>query len=170
MSRDCMISSDDKRNIAAMIDKGYGNKTLSKIYGVNKTSASKWIYVYKAFGMDGLLNMGSARKTYDYETKLAAAQAHVDEGKSIQEVMAEFGIKSMSRLQQWCKAYNAGDLESLKPKPKGRPKGSVKKPKKTETELERLRAENERLRCELEVEKRLNALADAKRQGVRKLK
>ena len=169
MPRDFGISLEDKREIANLIDRGWGNGSLSKRYGVGRASASKWIYVYKAFGLDGLLNMGSTHKKYDYETRLAVARACVEDGLSIFEAMAEFGVANKSSVQRWCRAYREDGPESLRPKPKGRAKGSASKPKEPESELERLRAENERLRCQIEVQKRLDALAlREKRQSARK--
>ncbi len=162
------FSVEDKLNIARLIDEGVGKRAIGTMYGASQTTAGKWVYVYRAFGLDGLLNMGSTKREYDLETKLAAVRAHVDDGLSKQEVMVEFGVLSMSALQRWCKAYREGGAEALEPKPKGRPKGAANKPKEPEGELERLRAENERLRCALEVEKRLNALASRRqRRGER---
>lgn len=169
MPIDFGISPENKLEIARLIDQGWGGKSLSKRYGVSRTAASEWTYVYKAFGLDGLLNMGSKHRKYDYETKLAAARAHVDDGMSFAMVMAEFGVLSPTSLRKWCKTYREDGPEALRPKPKGRPKGSANKPKEPESELERLRAENERLRCALEVQKRLDALAlKKKRQGARR--
>ena len=162
------VSLDDRRQIAELIDLGWGNKALANLYDVNYSSAAKWIRTYKALGLDGLLNMDSKHRTYSYETKLAAVRARIDDGLSKQEVMSKYGLACVSALQRWCRAYLEGGPEALKPKPRGRPKGDEGEPKEPESELERLRAENERLRCELEVQKRLKALAEAKRQGVKK--
>ena len=37
-----------------------------------------------------------------------------------------FGIASATPLKQWCRLYRQGGAQALKPKPKGRPKGSVR--------------------------------------------
>lgn len=169
MPTDFGITVDDKREIARLIDQGWGMVSLAKRYGVNDMSAAIWFYAYRALGLDGLLNMGSKHKTYGYDTKLAAARACVEDGMSLAEAMAEFGILSLTSLKRWCRAYREDGPEALRPKPKGRPKGAANKPKEPESELERLRAENERLRCALEVQKRLDALAlKKKRQGARR--
>ena len=55
----------------------------------------------KAVGKDGLLGIRSRKKTYDYETKLAAARAHVDDGRTLQDVMAAYGIASRAPAQEW---------------------------------------------------------------------
>ena len=69
--------------------------------------------------------MGVKRTKYDYETKVAAARALVDGGMSKPEAMMHFGIASTTPLKQWCRLYRQGGAQALKPKPKGRPKGSV---------------------------------------------
>ena len=62
--------------------------------------------------------------------------------------MAAFGIASRTPLDSWCRLYREGGADALRPKPKGRPKGSAAQsaPKTREQELEarvrRLEAEN----------------------------
>jgi len=68
--------------------------------------------------------MGVKHARYDYETKVAAARAVVDGGMSKPEAMTRFGIASATSLKQWCRLYREGGAQALKPKPKGRPKGS----------------------------------------------
>ena len=66
------------------------------------------------------------------------------------EAMAAFGIASRTPLDSWCRLYREGGADALRPKPKGRPKGSAAQsaPKTREQELEaRVRR--------LEAEKRL---------------
>ena len=78
---------------------------------------------------------------YDYETKVAAASAVVDGGMSKPEAMTRFGIASATSLKQWCRLYRQGGAQALKPKPKGRPKGSVRAvpPTREEELAERVR-------------------------------
>ena len=95
-----------------------------------------------------LLCMGSRKTRYAWETKVAAARAVVDEGMGKPEAMAAFGIASRTPLDSWCRLYREGGADALRPKPKGRPKGSAAQsaPKTREQELEarvrRLEAEN----------------------------
>ena len=64
------------------------------------------------------------------------------------EAMEKFGIASPSPFKKWLKAYREEGPEALRPKPKGRPRGSVSPSGETtrEQELERrikrLEAEN----------------------------
>jgi transposase-like protein len=68
--------------------------------------------------------MGKKHSGYDFETKVAAARAVVDDGMAKTEAMERFGIASATPLKQWCRLYREGGAEALRPKPKGRPRGS----------------------------------------------
>lgn len=83
--------------------------------------------------------MGRKHARHSSGTKLAAARAVVDEGMPKTEAMARFGIASMTPLKNWAKAYREGGPEALRPKPRGRPRGSASLPKELtrEQELER---------------------------------
>ena len=92
---------------------------------------------HRGTGFGGLLAMGVKQTRYDYETKVGAARAVVDGGMSKPEAMVRFGIASATPLKQWCRLYREGGAQALKPKPKGRPKGSVRAvPPTREEELE----------------------------------
>ena len=101
----------------------------------------EWQKMYRAIGRGGLLAMGVKQARYDYETKVAAARAVVDGGMSKPEAMVRFGIASATPLKQWCRLYREGGAQALKPKPKGRPKGSMRAvpPTREEELAERVR-------------------------------
>ena len=102
--------------------------------GVSAETVREWQKMYRAIGRGGFLAMGGKQRTYDYETKVAAARAVVDGGMSKPEAMVRFGIASATSLKKWCRLYREGGAQALKPKPKGRPKGAV--PPTREEELE----------------------------------
>ena len=58
----------------------------------------------------------------------------------------EFGLSSDQVVGYWSRKWRKGGDDALKPKPKGRPKGSAKP--KVLSEEDKLRRENERLRAE----------------------
>ena len=101
----------------------------------------EWQKMYRVIGRGGLLAMGVKQARYDYETKVAAARAVVDGGMSKPEAMVRFGIASATSLKKWCRLYREGGAQALKPKPKGRPKGSVRAvpPTREEELAERVR-------------------------------
>ena len=122
-----------------LFDRGAGYKSAARRLGVPPKAVRKWQQTYRAVGRDGLLAMGKTKRSYDHETKVAAARAVVDGGMARAEAMARFGVVSSSPLDAWCRLYREGGAEALRPKPKGRPRGSVAKaaPATREQELER---------------------------------
>ena len=151
-----------RRRAAALFEEGMGYKAVASLLGIPRETVRKWLDVYRSAGIEVLALMGKKHNTYSFETKLAAVKAVVDEGLTKPEAMARFGIASMTPLKNWVKAYREGGPEALRPKPKGRPKGSASPPKKLtrEQELERrvqkLEAENAYLKksIALKAEKR----------------
>ncbi|WP_368885960.1 helix-turn-helix domain-containing protein, partial [Rothia mucilaginosa] len=120
-----------------MFEKGFGYRMTARTLGVSAATVREWQKMHRAIGKDGLLAMGVKQTRYNYETKVAAAKAVVDGGMSKPEAMVRFGIASATPLKQWCRLYREGGAQALKPKPKGRPKGSVRAvPPTREEELE----------------------------------
>ena len=126
-----------RKQAAQMFEKGHGYRLTASRLGVSAATVREWQKTYRVIGRSGLLAMGIKQARYDYETKVAAARAVVDGGISKPEAMARFGIASVTPLKQWCRLYRQGGAQALKPKPKGRPKGSVRAvPPTREEELE----------------------------------
>ena len=123
-----------------MFERGFSYRLTAKRLGVSAETVRGWQKTYRVIGKDGLLAMGVKHARYDYETKVAAARAVVDGGMSKPEAMVRFGIASATPLKQWCRLYREGGAQALKPKRKGRPKGSVRAVPTREEELaERVR-------------------------------
>ena len=124
-----------------MFEKGHGYGLTAKRLGMSAATVREWQKMYHVIGKGGLLAMGVKQARYDYETKVAAAKAVVDGGMSKPEAMVHFGIASVTPLKQWCRLYREGGAQALKPKPKGRPKGSVRAvpPTREEELAERVR-------------------------------
>jgi transposase-like protein len=147
---------------AELYDEGYGVRSIAGLIHVPYAAVRQWIDTYRSVGIEVLAMMGKKHTTYSFETKLAAVRAVVDEGMTRPEAMAKFGIASPSSFKKWLKAYREEGPEALKPKPKGRPRGSGSPPKELtrEQELERriqkLEAENAYLKksIALKAEKR----------------
>ena len=131
-----------------LFDEGYGRDIVAARLCMSASIVEKWLLTYRSVGSEVLLCMGSRKTRYAGETKVAAARAVVDEGMGKPEAMAAFGIASRTPLDSWCRLYREGGADALRPKPKGRPKGSAAQsaPKTREQELEarvrRLEAEN----------------------------
>ena len=123
MSVDLRLRHDRllREQAVEMFERGFGYRLTAKRLGVPAEAVRHWQKTYRVIGKDGLLAMGVKHARYDYETKVAAASAVVDGGMSKPEAMVRFGIASATPLKNWCRLYRA---QALKPKPKGRPKGS----------------------------------------------
>ena len=115
-----------REQAVVMFERGCGYGLTARRLGVSAETVREWQKMYRVIGRDGLVAMGAKRASYDYETKVGAARAVVDGGMSKPEAMVRFGIASATPLKQWCRLYREGGAQALKPKPKGRPKGSVR--------------------------------------------
>lgn len=140
MGTDLRCSYDEPLLLEAarLHDAGLGRRAIGARLGVPHATVRKWLDKYRAGGTELLLKMGGKQTRYDYGTKVAAASAVVDGGMAKPEAMARFGIASASPLDRWCRLYREGGAEALRPKPKGRPRGSGPKaaPRTREQELE----------------------------------
>ena len=128
MSVDLRVRHDRllREQAVEMFERGCGYGLTARRLGVCAETVREWQKIYRVIGRGGLLAMGGKQRTYDYETKVAAARAVVDGGMSKPEAMVRFGIASATPLKQWCRLYREGGVQALKPKRKGRPKGSVR--------------------------------------------
>ena len=130
-----------RKQAVKMFESGLGYDLTAKRLGVSAATVREWQKTYRVIGRSGFLAMGVKHTRYNYETKVAAARAVVDGGMSKPEAMMHFGIASATPLKQWCRLYREGGAQALKPKPKGRPKGSVRAvpPTREEELAERVR-------------------------------
>ena len=134
----CRHDESLRLEAARLHDAGLGRRAIGAALGVPHEAVRRWLEKYRAGGTELLLNMGGKQARYDYETKVAAASAVVDGGMARPEAMRRFGIASSSPLDQWCRLYREGGAEALRPRPKGRPRGSGAEaaPRTREQELE----------------------------------
>ena len=161
MRMDCRVKYDVevRRKAAELFASGMGSRTVASTLSVPLSTVKTWHYIYHAFGSEVLLTMDGKQALYTYEQKVAAARAVIEDGMTKAEAMAEFKIMSLSPLKSWCKLYRTGGAEALKPKPKGRPKGSKSKPQKRTREQE-LEERCRRLETEVAYLKKLRALVE----------
>ena len=159
MSSDLRIKHDEglRRRAADLFARGYGYRSAATALALPPGTVRQWSCTYESLGLEGLLVMGSSHSRYTFEQKVAAANAVVDEGMRIADAMAEFGIASRSAIQKWCRDYREGGEDALRPKPKGRRKGSVAPPKELTREQE-LEIQVRKLRAENAYLKKLEAL------------
>ena len=150
---------DARKAAIELFGRGHGFESAAKALSVPRNTVRQWLYVYRSFGSEVLLSMGGKQASYTYEQRVAAASAVVDGGMSKQDAMKAFGIMSMSPLKRWCALYREGGAAALRPKPKGRPKGSKAKPRELTREQE-LEERCRRLEAEVAYLKKLRALVE----------
>ena len=153
-------SKEIREEAMRLLDLGYSDGGAASLLGLSRSTVRKWMYTYRALGEEAL--PVSKHRKYSQETKVAAARAVLEEKAAKPEVMATFGIRSITQIDTWCRLYREGGPDALLPKPKGRPR---KKAREFSTREEELEARVRELELELEIQKRINALADEIERG-----
>ena len=158
MRVDLRVKHDIEARKAAieLFERGHGSRSAARALAVPRGTVRQWLCIYRSFGSEVLLSMGGKQAGYTYEQKVAAASAVVDGGTTKAEAMAEFGIISPSPLDRWCRLYREGGAEALRPKRKGRPRGSKSRPRERTREQE-LEERCRRLETEVAYLKKLRA-------------
>ena len=159
MDRRVKYDVEVRRKAAELFASGMGSCKVASTLSVPRQTVKEWHHIYHAFGSEVLLTMDGKQAFYTYEQKVAAARAVIEDGMTKTEAMAKFKIMSLAPLKLWCKLYRTGGAEALKPKPKGRPKGSKSRPQKRTREQE-LEERCRRLETEVAYLKKLHALVE----------
>lgn len=105
-----------RREALELIKSGAGKDTLASRLAIPVYTARNWIRLYRSNGEEAVMGGGGSRR-YDWETKVAAARDHVENGLTKTEAMARHGIASIASLERWCRDYRSGGPEALRPKP-----------------------------------------------------
>ena len=161
MRVDLRVKHDIEARKAAieLFERGHGFKSAARALAVPRNTVRQWLCIYRSFGSEVLLTMDGRQARYTYEQKVAAARAVVEDGMTKPAAMAEFGIMSMTPLDRWCRLYREGGAEALRPKRKGRPRGSKSRPRERTREQE-LEERCRRLETEVAYLKKLRALVE----------
>lgn len=96
---------ESRRRAVELFDAGVGCKPAAEALSVPRETVREWQWVYRAFGSEALLSMDGKQSSYTFEQRVAAASAVVDDGMAKADAMAEFGIRSKSPLERWCRLY-----------------------------------------------------------------
>ena len=87
-----------RRRAAELFGEGKRCKAVARLLGVPRGTVRKWLNTYRSVGVEGLMVMGSRHTPYSFETKVAAARAVADEGATVAEAMARFGVVSTTAM------------------------------------------------------------------------
>ena len=154
-----------RREALALIKAGAGRDALARRLAMPRWTAEKWIILYRSGGEEAI--MGGGGRRYDWETKVAAARDRVENGMTKTEVMAKYAIASIAPLERWCREYRAGGPEALRPRPKGRPKGSKSRPRPEPTREQELAEQVAYLKAKVAYLEKLRALRAQKSRDAR---
>ncbi|MDR7294353.1 transposase-like protein [Pseudoglutamicibacter albus] len=99
------------------------------------------------------------KQQYSFETKKEVVQRFLA-GATRQQLAREYQLSADETVTKWVSAWRKDGDEALRPKPKGRPKGSTAS--RPLTEEEKLRRQVERLEAENAY---LKKLRDLRNQG-----
>ena len=86
-----------RREALELIKSGAGKDTLARRLAIPVYTARNWIRLYRSNGEEAVMGGGGSRR-YDWETKVAAARDHVENGLTKTEAMARHGIASIAYL------------------------------------------------------------------------
>ena len=138
------LSQSQRERLVELFEQGMGSQAAARVVGVSRDATRT---LYRRFQLHGRLCLVQKRtySQYSYETKKEVVKRHLA-GETKMDLAREFGLSSVRLGEVWSQKWRKGGDEALRPKPKGRPKGSSKP--QVLTEEEKLRREVERLQAE----------------------
>ena len=152
------LSEHQREWLVACFEQGMGSQSAARVVGVSRDATRT---LYRRFQLNGRLCLVEkpTKQQYPFETKKEVVQRHLA-GETKMDLAREFGLSSDRLVEVWSRKWRKDGDEALRPKPKGRPRGSSKP--KVLTEEEKLRRQVERLEAENAY---LKKLRDLRNQG-----
>ena len=150
------LSEHQREQLVECFEQGMSYGTAAKTLGVSKYAVRT---LRRRFQLHGRLCLVEkpTKQQYSFDIKKEVVQRHLA-GETAMDLAREFGLSSEQLVSGWSWKWRKGGDDALKPKPKGRPKGSSAP--KTLTEEEKLRRQIERLEAENAYLKKLRDLRD----------
>lgn len=142
-----------------LFEQGYGSRAVANRLGVKRDQVRRLDGRFRLHGRLCLVSKPT-RKQYSFDTKMEILRRH-KAGETKADLAEEFGLSSPDLISHWVWEVNKDGIDALRPKPKGRPKGSARLAPLTEEN--KLRRENELLKAELTYLKKLRDLRDQRR-------
>ena len=153
------LSEQQREQLVEMFEQGLGARSASRKLGVSRHAARLLESRFRLHGRLCLVEKPT-KQQFPFEVKKEVVD-RFNAGESRLELAREFRLSSDQLVKAWARAWRAGGDEALRPKPKGRPKGSSSS--KPLTEEDRLRREVEKLRAENAYLKKLRDLRNQRR-------
>ena len=152
------LSERQREQLVECFEQGMGSLAAANALGVSKYAVRT---LRRRFQLHGRLCLVEkpTKQQYSFEIKKEVVERHLA-GETRMDLAREFGLSSDILVRDWARKWRKGGDEALKPKPKGRPKGSAA-PKRL-SEEEKLRRRIARLEAENAY---LKKLRDLRNQG-----
>lgn len=115
-----VYSAKVRKQAAELLKEGVGHRSLAARLKIPEATARQWSRAYAVGGEEAVLNAGSRHRVYDYDTKLAVVKDRLERGKTVRQVMIEYGVPSESSVKSWCRLYRANGAEALVDRSRGR--------------------------------------------------
>ena len=152
------LSEHQREQLVELFEQGMGYGAAANARGASKDTVRTLCRRLKLHGRLCLVEKPT-KQQYSFEIKKEVVQRHLA-GETAMDLAREFGLSSDQLVKDWSWKWRKGGDEALKPKPKGRPKGSVTP--KPLSEEEKLRRQIARLEAENAY---LKKLRDLRNQG-----
>ena len=98
-----------RREALELIKAGAGGNTLARRLAIPVYTARNWIRLYRSGGEEAVMG-GNGSRRYDWETKVAAARDHVENGMTKTEAMDRHGIASIVDWQRCVRRFLRGQV------------------------------------------------------------
>ncbi len=139
------LNQDRREELVRLFESGMGVRPASRLLGVSRYAVRDLYRRWKLRGKPCLVNKPT-HQAYSFETKKEVV-ARFLAGATNMELAAQYNLSSETLVRQWVKNWRSGGDEALKPRKRGRPKGSpLPEPL---SEEDKLRRENARLQAEV---------------------
>lgn len=152
------LSEHQREQLVELFEQGMGFKAAATALDISKYAVRM---LYRRFKLHGRLCLVEkpTKQQYSFEIKKEIVQRHLA-GETAMDLAREFGLSSEQLVSGWSRKWRKGGDDALKPKPKGRPKGSAAP--KLLTEEDKLRRQIARLEAENAY---LKKMRDLRNQG-----
>ena len=153
------LSELQRQQLVELFEQGMGYTAAANLLGVALYPTRSLARRFKLHGRLCLVEKPT-KQQFSFEVKKQVVD-RFNAGESKMELAREFDLSSEQIVATWVRAWRAGGDEALRPKPKGRPKGSTSS--KPITEEDRLRRQVEKLQAENAYLKKLRDLRSQRR-------
>ncbi|OFM56458.1 transposase, partial [Corynebacterium sp. HMSC058E07] len=117
------LSEYQREQLVECFEQGMGSIAAANALGVSKYAVRT---LRRRFQLHGRLCLVEkpTKQQYSFEIKKEVVERHLA-GETRMDLAREFGLSSDQLVKDWARKWRKGGDEALKPKPKGRPKGSA---------------------------------------------